>query len=179
MVNTTFQNHYGSLILGIVMCIGGLAIFAYLSPVDFLEPGFVIDGVLIQDQYVSPNDSFESTIFVTKEGQEVTVSVTNPMSEVPLRLEIKDPEGMTINNIDSSNEPKITFKTENVGKYTVTLSNVGTELTKITMQYGHSIHNTIEQETNAILGASWIILIILGSYLILHTDFTILTKERK
>jgi len=161
------------------MCIGGLAIFVYLSPVDFLEPGFVIDGTLIQDQYISPNDSLESALFLTKEGQEVTVSVTNPISKVPLRLEIKDPEGMTINNIDSSKGPKITFRTESVGKYTVTLTNVGTEMTKITTQYGHSVPETVGQETNAILGVSWILLIIMGSYLILHTDFRILTKERK
>ena len=162
------QSRYAGLISGVAMCIAGLAIFAFLSPIDFLEPGFVRDGILIQDQYISSNESLESILYLVKEDQDVTVSVMNPISEVKLRLEIKDSEGITINKIDSSKAAKVTYRTESVGKYAVTVTNLGTETTKITVAYGHSISEIEGQEINAILGTSWSLLIIVGSYLILH-----------
>lgn len=109
----------------------------------------------------------------------MTVSVLNPMSEVPLRLELKDPDGITIKKVDSSKPLKLTFKTENVGKYTVTITNIGTQSTKITIPYGHSISETGEHEINNVLGVVWILLVFIGSYLILHTDLKVVTKERK
>lgn len=179
MVYPVLQNRYTCLISGIVICVAGLSVLAYLSPEDFLEPGFVTDGIIIQDQYISPKESIESFLYLTKEGQSMTISVLNPMSEVPLRLELKDPDGMTIKQIDSSKPLKLTFRTENVGKYTVTITNIGTQVTKITIPYGHSISEAGEPEINKVLGVVWILLVFTGSYLILHTDLKVVTRERK
>ena len=86
---------------------------------------------------------------------------------------------MTINKIDSSKAAKVTFRTERVGKYVVTVTNIGTETTKITVPYGHSIPEIDGQEISAILDTLWILLVIVGSYLILHTGFKILVWEKK
>lgn len=179
MATTLIQRRYASAISGSVLCIAGLVIFVYLSPSDFLEPGFVRDGILIQDQYVSPTESLSAILPVKYTGQDVTVSVINPLSDIPLRIEIKDPDGMTIYDSDSYNSLKATFRTEVIGKYTVTVTNIGSEITKITVPYGHHLPEMNNgQDTDVVLGVLWIPLVILGSYLIVHTDFKVLSKER-
>lgn len=179
MAAIVLQSRYASLIAGVCMCATGMAIFTYLSPVDFLEPGFVRDGILIQDQYVSPHESLEVMLDIAYPLQSVTISVDNPLYDIPLRLEIKDPVGIIVSKSDSSKLLKATFRTENLGKYTVTITNLGSETTKITVPYGHNISQNAEQETYTMLGVLWILLIIIGSYLIIHTDFKVLAKARK
>lgn len=177
MAVSIVRSRYTSLISGSILCVVGLAIFAYLSPTDFLEPGFVRDGILIQDQYVLPNEAVTVMLPVAEIGQDMKISATNTSPDVPLRIEIKDPDRITI--YDDSKSKKAEFNAQTIGKYLVTITNIGTDLTKITVPYGHNVHKTAHNNNDAILGVLWITFIIAGSYVIVHTNIKVFSREKK
>ena len=92
------------------MCIVGLAIFAYLSPSDLLTPSFVRDGMAIQSQQILPNEALSGTISVTNLDHDISIFVNKPTSEISLKAEIKDPNGMTVRDVDISKSLQATFR---------------------------------------------------------------------
>lgn len=179
LVTSIIRRSYAKVIFASSILIAGLVIFAYLSPIDFLEPEFVRDGILIQDKYLQPNESDSALMILNDLGQRETVSVTHPLSHIPLRIEIKNPDQITVYDGDSSKSLKATFKTEILGKYTVIITNLGSDTAKITVAYGHSLPEVVKKGHNMILHMLWIPLIIMGSYLLVHTNFKILSNGRK
>ena len=160
------------------MCIAGLAIFVYLSPEDLLTPGFVRDGMVIQSQQILPNEPISGIISVTELNHDMSIFVNRPTSEIPLKAEIKDPNGMTVRDVDISKSLQATFRPEILGKYTVTITNLGSKATMISVYYGHHLPET-NANTETMLGYLWIPLIIGGSYLIVHTNFKVISKSGK
>lgn len=161
------------------MCIVGLTIFAYLSPDDLLTPGFVRDGMLIQSQRILPNEPLSGVISVTELDHDISIFVNKPSSDVPLKAEIKDPNGMTVRDVDISESLQATFKPEVLGKYTITVTNFGSDATMISAYYGHHVPETTSTNTETTLGYLWIPLIIGGSYMIVHTNFRIVLKSEQ
>ena len=160
------------------MCVTGLAIFTYLSPSDFLTPGFVRDGILIQSQPILPSNTLGATILVTALGHDMSIFVDKPSSAVSLKIMIKDPDGTMVQEADSTESFKITFTPQILGKYTVTISSLGSKPTMISAYYGHHLSKvTDSQDGQAIIGYLWIPLVIIGCYLIVHTDFKVLVKS--
>jgi len=151
------------------MCIAGIAIFAYLSPADFLTPGFVRDGMLIQSQRILPNEPLSGVISITDLDNDISIIVNKPSSDIPLKTEIKDPNGITVRDVDISESLQATFTPEILGGYTITITNLGDKATMISAYYGH--HLPEMNDTQSTLGYLWIPLIIGGSYLIVHTNF--------
>lgn len=167
---------YIGIITGVILCATGFALFTYVHPMDFLEPGFVRDNILIQDQYILSHESTYVTLSIKELEQKITLSITNPLNDVKLRTEIKDPYGMTIyDGIDS----KITFNAESLGNYAVTFTNSGTEKTRFTALYGHSLPDSFNDQDNDILKTSWLILLIIGSYLLVHVDYSNIARVRR
>jgi len=177
--NTILQHRYASLFSGVVLCITGLAILAYLSPNDLLTPGFVRDGMLIQSQQILPNEPISEIISVTELNHDISIFVNRPTSEIQLKAEIKDPNGMTVRDVDISKSSQATFRPEILGKYTVTITNVGSKATIISAYHGHHLPETTSTNTETALGYLWIPLIIGGSYLIVHTNFKVLLRSGK
>jgi len=179
LTNTILQHRYTSLFSGAVLCIAGLAIFVYISPADLLTPGFVRDGMLIQSQRILPNEPINGLISVTNLGHDISIFVNKPSSDIPLKAEIKDPNGITIHDSDISESLQATFRPEVVGKYTVTVTNFGSDATMISAYYGHRLPETTKTNTETTLDYLWIPLIIGGSYLIVHTNSTVLLRSGK
>ncbi len=177
MSNTILQHRYASLFSGVVLCIAGLAILAYLSPDDLLTPGFVRDGMLIQSQQSLPNEPSNGIISVTELNRDVSIFINRLTSEIPLKAEIKDPNGMTVRDVDISKTSQATFRPEILGKYTVTITNLGSKAIMISAYYGHHLPETSNTETA--LGYLWVPLIIGGSYLIVHTNFKVILRSGK
>jgi len=162
-----------------MLCIAGLTIFAYLSPDDLLTPGFVRDGMAIQSQQILPNEPLSGTISVTDQSHDMSIFVNKPSSNIPLKAEIKDPNGITIDETDISKSLQATFRPEVPGKYTVTITSFGSKATMISAYYGHHLPETTNTSTETALGYLWIPLIIGGSYLIVHTNFKVVLKSGK
>jgi len=161
------------------MCIAGVPIFAYLSPADLLTPGFVRDGMPIQSQRILPNEPISGLVLVTELEHDVSIFVNKPPSDIPIRAEIKDPDGITVRDVDISKSLQATFRPEILGKYTVTITNLGSKATMLSAYYGHHLPETTSTNTETVLGYLWVPLIIGGSYLIVHTNFKILQKSWK
>lgn len=178
MSNTILQHHYASLFSGVVLCIAGLAIFVYLSPSDLLTPGFVRDGMAMQSQQILPNEPLSGSIYVTDLEHDISIFVNKPSADIPLKAEIKDPNGMTVRDVDISKSLQATFRPEMLGKYTITITNLDSKATMISAYYGHHLPET-NANTETMLGYLWIPLIIGGSYLIVHTNFKIILKSGK
>ena len=179
MTNTILQYRYASLFSGVVLCIVGLAIFAYLSPEDLLTPGFVRDGMLIQSQRILPNEPISGVISVADLDHDISIFINKPSLDIPLKAGIKDPNGMTVSDVDISESLQATFRPEVLGKYAITITNFGSKATMISAYYGHHLPETTNTDTETALGYLWIPLIIGGSYLIVHTNFKILIKPGK
>lgn len=177
MTNIILQYRYTSLFSGVVLCIAGVTIFAYLSPDDLLTPGFVRDGMVIQSQRILPNEPINGIISVTELGHDISIFVNKPSLDIPLKAEIKDPNGITVHEADISAALQDTFRPEMLGKYTITITSLSSEATMISAYYGHHLPETSNTETT--LSYLWIPLIIVGSYLIVHTNFKILLKSGK
>ena len=178
MVNTVLQHRYASLFSGVILCIAGLTIFTYLSPSDLLTPGFVRDGMAIQSQQILPNEPLSGSISVTNLDHDISIFVNKPTSEISLKAEIKDPNGMTVRNVDISKSLQATFRPEILGQYTIIITNLGSKATMISAYYGHNLPET-STNTETMLGYLWIPLIIGGSYLIVHTNFKVILKSGK
>ena len=162
------------------MCIAGLTIFLYLSPSDFVTPGFVRDGMLIQSQPILPSEALSATILVSDLEHDISIFVDKPSSDVSLKMEVKDPDGARVRDADSTESFKITFTPQILGKYTVTISSLGSKPTMISAYYGHHLPEVTDaQDGQAILDYLWIPLVIVGSYLIVHTDFKVFSKSWK
>ena len=162
-----------------MLCITGIAIFAYLSPEDLLTPGFVRDGMLMQSQRILPNEPIYGEISVTDLDHDRSIFVNRPSLDITLKAEIKDPNGITIDDVDISESLQVTFKPEVVGKYTVIITNLGSKPIMISAYYGHHLPEMTDTNTEATLGYLWIPMIIGGSYLIVHTNFKVMLKAGK
>ena len=180
LTKIVLQRRHASLFFGTVMCIAGLTTFVYLAPADFLTPGFVRDSMLIQSQHILPNEHLNGVIPVTDLDHDISIIMNKPTSEIPLKTEIKDPNGITISDVDISESLRATFRPEILGEYTVTVTNLDSKSTMISAYYGHHLPEiTDTQDTQIVLGYLWVPLIIGGSYLIVHTNFKVALKAGK
>ncbi len=178
MTGTPLRRHSFSLVSGIVVCIIGITILIFILPADFLHPGFVDDGILIQSQQLSPRQSINSAIQVDDTNKGVAVFIVNPSYNIPLKIDIKNPDGMTIytSYLDTK---EVTFNPDIIGKYTVMITNKGSETAVLSASYGHYIDQTLStNEFRTILEILSVIFVIVGSYFIINIDFGLLSTPR-
>jgi len=173
------DNGYFSFVCGILIFVTGIIIFINFLPEDFLKPGFVKDGIIIQDEQIFPGQSINGIMTITDVKKDTVIAISNPLSEILFRAEVKNPEGLTVYDSDRVTVASNTFKPGMVGKYNVLITNLGSKTTEITVNYGHHIYEENGDNPKSILDISAVCLIIVGAYLIIHTDFKFLSNTKK
>jgi hypothetical protein len=153
-------------------------IFTHFLPEDFLQPGFVEDGILIQDEQILPEESLNGIMTITDAKKDTVVTIFNPLSQIPFQIEIKNPDGLIMYDSKVIAKTSNSFKPNMVGKYNVLITNLGSKTTVITVSYGHKIYAGNEDDLKSILDISAACMIIAGAYLIIHTDFKVLSKTK-
>lgn len=122
----------------IIILVASLA--SYLALMYWINP--VQGKALVESQSVSPSES----LIVSKElqaGQKTQLVIHYPIFGIPLTAKIVDPSGVTVVDINSTSydrELYAEFQPTSSGKYTLTVTNHGTQATPL-----HVILDSIEK----------------------------------
>ncbi|MGI0027313.1 MAG: hypothetical protein ACREAD_05675 [Nitrosopumilaceae archaeon] len=146
-------------------------------PEDFLHPGFIDDGVIIQDERILSRQSLDTLMTITDIQKDTVITISNPLPQILFGIEIKNPDGLTVYSKTNAKTPYL-FKPDMVGKFSVIITNLGDKTTAITVNYGHHTFEGNGNDPKSILDMLSLGLIIMGAYLIIHTDFKILLKTK-
>lgn len=154
----------------------GIVIFTNFFPEDFLQPGFIEDGIVIQNEQILPQEVTNGIMTITNPEKDMVINIYDPLLQIPIQLEIKDSDGAVLYDSKTITKTSIMFKPDMVGKYDVLITNLGSKTAELTVSYGHKISDGSGDDLKSILDISAVCLIISGAYLIIHTDFKVLSK---
>src|SRR5689334_5960191 len=111
----------------------GIIIFMNFYPEDFFQPGFVEDGILIQNEQILPQESTNGIMTITNLEKDEIVNIYNPLLQIPVQLEIKNANGETLYDSKTITKTSIMFKPNMIGKYDVLITNLGSKPTELTV----------------------------------------------
>ena len=178
MKSILVDRRYFSFFCGVLIFVIGIVIFTNFFPEDFLQPGFVEDGIVIQNEQILPQELTSGIMTITNPEKDMVINIYDPLLQIPVQLEIKDSNGETLYNSKVITKTSIMFKPYMIGKYNVLITNLGSKTSELTVNYGHKIHNGNQDNLKSTLDMSAVCMIITGAYLIIHTDFKILSKTK-
>ena len=150
------------------MCGMGIIIFLNFSAQDFLTPGFVEKGIILENVEMKGSSSTNGIIHVDEIGKKYIVVLSDNGSPTMFDVKIRGSQGdMTHNTIFEKGE--IRFTPDVKGDYTIYVKNQSGKPASVSLSYGLSHDYT---QTSLMMSALWVLLIIGGNYLILHKHFT-------
>ncbi len=109
-------------------------------------------------QTVSARESFTDEI-EAQTGTNMTVAVEVQPSEVPMQLQIRQPDGNVVSNINFNDRTSTTFSPSMNGEYTTIITNLGNEQASMNMLAGTTTffasdgNGGNQQQANIALGA--------------------------
>ena len=143
-----------------LLVIGGVlvAIGIVLVASTFLIIGQSSYSFSTSTQTVSVGEAFSKTI-EAQAGTNMTVLVEVQPPEVPMRLQIRQPDGDIISSISFNNRTSATFTPTTDGEYTIIIANLGNEQASVNMLAGTNPFFALDgddsnqQQANVALGA--------------------------
>lgn len=144
-----------------LLVIGGVlvAIGVVLVASTFLIIGQSSYSFSTSTQTVSVGESFSKTI-EAQAGTNMTVAVEVQPPEVPMQLQVRQPDGGIISNISFNNRTSATFTPIIDGEYTIIIANIGNEQVSVNMLAGTNPFFALDgdddgnqQQANVALGA--------------------------
>jgi len=156
---------------GIVLSVIGFLIFINLSADDFLSPGFVTKGTLLQGTQINSQD-FISTSLQIDDVQPMTFLITSSSSPIAFDIQVESPKGIIIHNPNMI-KPTITFTPDSTGTYLVTMKNLSSKTTSINIDYGYL---KTYDSSQVLLVLVSMFMIIGGNYFIVHNHFSSLSR---
>jgi len=160
------QTHRYSLLAGIVMCGLGLIMFMNFSLTDFLMSGFVEKGTLAATQ-IPAQESVSRVMHVDETNKPMTLLLSHQDSPVTFNVKIENLQGITVYDKNVV-KPTVTFVPDLSGDYLVSIKNLSSKDTIVSVSYGY-----LRTSENVFLfSVLWVLFIIGGNYIIIHTYFT-------
>ena len=161
----TQVRRYG-LLAGIVLCSLGLIMFMNFFSTDFLIPGFVEKGVLTTTQ-IPAQESVSSVLHVDETNKPMTLLLSHQDSPITFNVKIENLQGIIIYNKNVI-KPTVTFVPDLSGDYLVSIKNLSSKDTIVSVSYGY----WRTSENVSLFSILWVLLIIGGNYVIIHTYFS-------
>lgn len=150
------------------MCVSGLVIFVNFSAEDFLTPGFNEKGIILQNVEIQGGSSVNGIIHVNEINKQYVVILSNDGSTSKFDVKIENSQWGVIHNTIFE-KGVIRFNPDIKGDYQISIKNQSGKPTSVSISYG-TYHDDYTQ-TSLTITALWALLIIGGSYLILHRYF--------
>ena len=150
------------------MCGMGIIIFLNFSAQDFLTPGFIEKGVILENVELKGSSSANGIIHVDEIGKQYVVILSSSGSPIKFDVRIDDSQGEILHDTIFKNG-EVRFIPDLKGDYTIYIKNESGKPVSISLNYGLPHAYT---QTYLAMSALWVMLIIGGNYLILHKHFT-------
>lgn len=161
------MQHY-SLLIGTAMCGMGIIIFLNFSAQDFLTPGFIEKGIILENAELKGSSSTNGVIHVDEIGKQYVVILSDNDSPTKFDVQIDDLQGEVLHDTIFKNG-EIRFTPDMKGDYAINIKNESGKPVTVSLNYGLTHDYT---QTSLMMSALWVLLIIGGNYLILHKHFT-------
>jgi hypothetical protein len=145
----------------------GFLIFLSLSADDFLSPGFIVKGTLLQGIHMEAQESI-STPLQINDVKPVTLLVSASDSPVAFDIQVEGPQGILVHNSDMI-KPTLTFIPDSTGSYLVTIKNLSSKTIRINVDNGYL---KSYESTQVLLVIISMFMIIGGNYFIAHNYFS-------
>ncbi|GEM_PF-2220481 len=160
---TTIRVRNYTLIAGIVMSAIGFLIFLNFSADDFLSPGFVEKGTLLQRTQLGGQEFFSTPLY-SDNLKPVSLLISASDSTVAFDIQVESTYGIVFHNMGSAKSP-LTFVPDSKGDYLVTIKNLSSKTITVNVSYGYLKNYESNQILFVILS---MFLIIGGNYIIVH-----------
>jgi len=168
---TTIRINNYSLVGGIALSVIGFLIFINLSADDFLSPGFVTKGTLLQGTQINSQDSISTSLQIDA-VQSMTFLITSSNSPTAFDIQVESPKGIIIHDPNLV-KSTITLTPDSTGTYLVTIKNLSSKTTFINMDYGYLKNYDNSQILLVVIS---MFMIIGGNYFIVHNHFSSLSR---
>jgi len=152
------------LLIGTVMCAAGIVIFFNFSVSDFLTPGFVQKGIVLENYEIKGDSSYVGTIHVDQTGIPYTIVLSDNGSPTNFDVRIGNSQEDLIHET-LFKKGVIQFTPDTKGDYVISIQNQSGQPTSVSLSYGISHDYTV---SSLMVTATWVLLVIGGNYVILH-----------
>ena len=163
-MKTLLGVQYRGLLIGTVMCTIGIAIFFNFSVHDFLTPGFVQKGIVLENYEIKGDSSYVGTIHVDQTGTPYTIILTDNDSPTNFDIRIGNSQEDLLHETIFK-KGVIQFTPESKGDYVISVQNQSGQPASVSLSYGISHDYTVN---SLMTTAIWVLLLIGGNYVILH-----------
>ncbi len=150
------------------MCGMGIVLFLNFSMSDFLTPGFVEKGMVLENVEMQGSSSVNGVIHVDEIGMPYVVILSNNGSPVEFDVKIDDSQGEIVHSTIFE-KGQTGFTPDVKGDYPIYVKNQSGKPTSVSLIYGISHEYA---RTSMMMTALWVLLVIGGNYLIFHKHFT-------
>jgi len=152
------------LLIGTVMCAAGIVIFFNFSVSDFLTPGFVQKGIVLENYEIKGDSSYVGTLHVDQTGIPYTIVLSDNGSPTNFDVRIGNSQEDLIHET-LFKKGVIQFTPDTKGDYVISIQNQSGQPTSVSLSYGISHDYTV---SSLMVTATWVLLVIGGNYVILH-----------
>ena len=152
------------LLIGTIMCAAGIVIFLNFSVNDFLTPGFVQKGIVLENYEIKGDSSYVGTIHVDQTGIPYAIILSD--NGYPTNFDVRignSQEDLLHETIFKKGLIQFTPGTK--GDYAISIQNQSGQPTSVSLSYGISHDYTT---SSLVITAIWVLLVIGGNYVILH-----------
>ena len=150
------------------MCGMGIIIFLNFPMQDFLTPGFVQKGIILESFEMKGDSSYDGTMHVDKIGTPYVLALSDNGSPTKFDVRIEGMQGEVYHD-EIFEKGQVRFTPDVTGDYSIHIKNQSVNPSSVTVIYGLPVEY---DQTALLMTAIWVLLIIGGNYLILHKHFT-------
>ena len=158
--------HYG-LLLGTTMCAVGIVVFLNFSMHDFLTPGFIQKGIILENYELKGDSTYDGIIHVDETSAPYTIVLSDNDSPAKFDVRIGNSQEDLLHETIFK-KGTIQFTPSTAGDYAIRVQNQSGQPASISLSYGISHDYTT---TSLVTTAMWVLLVIGGNYVILHKYF--------
>src|SRR6185437_14968759 len=146
------------------MCAAGIMIFFNFSVSDFLTPGFVQKGIVLENYEIKGDSSYVGAIHVDQTGILYTIVLSDNGSPTNFDVRIGNSQEDLLHETVFK-KGVIQFAPSTTGDYVISIQNQSGQLASVSLIYGISHDYTVN---SLMTTAIWVLLIIGGNYVLFH-----------
>lgn len=150
------------------MCGMGIIIFLNFSMHDFLTPGFIEKGVILESVEMRGDSSTTGIMHIDEIGKQYVLVLSDNDSPTKFDMRIDGAKGEILHNTIFE-KGEVRFTPDMKGDYSIYLKNQSGKSVAVSLSYG--LPHDYDQ-ASLIMTALSVLLIIGGNYFILHKHFT-------
>ena len=147
-----------------MMCVAGIVIFFNFSVSDFLTPGFVQKGIVLENYEIKGDSSYVGTIHVDQTDIPYTIVLSDNGSPTNFDVRIGNSQEDLIHET-LFKKGDIQFTPKTTGDYAISIQNQSGQPASVSLSYGISHDYAVGSLMTTAIG---VLLVIGGNYVILH-----------